>query len=208
MYLRIVYGILGRYKQQEKEAERMEYRALTQAELNRKLLDGFIRHQVVTDCWRRENGGWVIRPDPFIDDWSEQEKQALIQELQSIGQAGGFLWAGFQQGQMKGFVSVAPGRFGPQQEYMDLTNLHVSEELRRTGIGRRLFRAAAGWAWEQGAKKLYLSAHSAAESQAFYRTLGCVDALYPQKKHQEAEPFDCQLEYPLDTDEGFAEEVL
>lgn len=27
-------------------------------------------------------------------------------------------------------------------------------------------------------------------------------------KQQEAEPFDCQLEYPLDTDEGFAEEVL
>ena len=39
--------------------------------------------------------------------------------------------------------------------------------------------------------------HSAIETQRFYRSLGCVDAARPQQKHAEAEPFDCQLEYPL-----------
>ena len=41
------------------------------------------------------------------------------------------------------------------------------------------------------------SAHSAIETQRFYRSLGCVDAAQPLQKHVEAEPFDCQLEYDL-----------
>ena len=65
------------------------------------------------------------------------------------------------------------------------------------GIGRTLFLAAAEWAKEKGAKKLYLSAHSAAESQAFYRSIGCVDARIYSRKHVEDEPYDCQMEYAL-----------
>ena len=42
-----------------------------------------------------------------------------------------------------------------------------------------------------------ISAHSAIETQRFYRSLGCVDAAQPLQKHVEAEPFDCQLEYRL-----------
>ena len=34
------------------------------------------------------------------------------------------------------------------------------------------------------------SAHSAIETQRFYRSLGCVDAAQPLQKHVEAEPFD------------------
>ena len=30
------------------------------------------------------------------------------------------------------------------------------------------------WAKQKGAKKLYISAHSAVESQAFYKSMGCV----------------------------------
>jgi len=73
----------------------------------------------------------------------------------------------------------------------------VSEDMRRGGIGKALFLAAAEWARKQGAKKLYISAHSAVESQAFYRAMGCVEAAEYHQKHVEAEPFDCQLEYVL-----------
>lgn len=100
------------------------YRELTENEICRDLFRHFIRHQVVTNCWRKENGKWVIRCDPFIDEWTS------------------------------------------------------------TKI----------WAQEHGAKKLYISAHSAVESQAFYETVGCVEAEECNQGHVEKEPYDCQLE--------------
>ena len=84
--------------------------------------------------------------------------------------------------------------FGDEQEYCDLSSIHISEDLRNRGIGRTLFLAAKEWAKQKGAKKLYISAHSAIESQAFYKAMGCVEAKVYNKKHVEAEPYDCQLE--------------
>ena len=46
-------------------------------------------------------------------------------------------------------------------------------------------------------KKLYISAHSAVESQAFYKKMGCVEAEEYDPAHTAAEPCDCQLEYLL-----------
>ena len=74
---------------------------------------------------------------------------------------------------------------------------HISEDMRRKGIGRTLFLAAKEWAKQKGAKKLYISAHSAVESQAFYKSMGCVEAEVYNKKHVEDEPYDCQLECDL-----------
>lgn len=88
-------------------------------------------------------------------------------------------------------------KFGNDQEYMDLTNIYVSEEMRRKGIGKELFLAAANWARNQGAKKFYISAHSAVESQTFYYSMGCVEAEQYQQKYVDEEPYDCQLEILL-----------
>lgn len=53
------------------------------------------------------------------------------------------------------------------------------------------------WAKDQGASKLYISAHSAAESQRFYESMGCVEAVEYNEEHVKKEPCDCQLEYVL-----------
>ena len=60
-----------------------EYRELAVDEINRGLFAGFIRRQVVDLCRRRENGLWVVRPDPFIDDWSEEDYAFLIRCLRN-----------------------------------------------------------------------------------------------------------------------------
>ena len=98
---------------------------------------------------------------------------------------------------LKGFVSVEPGLFGGEHRYLDLSSLHVSEDVRHEGIGRELFLAAKEWARRQGACKLYISAHSAVETQAFYRKMGCVEAELYHQEHVEREPYDCQLECRL-----------
>ena len=87
--------------------------------------------------------------------------------------------------------------FGDEQRYCDLSSIHISEDMRNKGIGRTLFLAAKEWAKQKGAKKLYISAHSAVESQAFYQSMGCVEAEVYNQKHVENEPYDRQLECSL-----------
>ena len=65
------------------------------------------------------------------------------------------------------------------------------------GIGRELFRLACEQARIRGAQKLYLSAHSAEETQAFYRAMGCVEAAWYHPELVALEPCDCQMEFLL-----------
>lgn len=170
------------------------YRGLSTAEINRNLFRAFQRKQVVTKCWRKEENQWVIKDAPFIDDWGEREYEILVDCLKNTIATGGLVCGAFIGGALKGFVSVEGAPIGSAGQYMDLSSLHVSQDVRRAGIGRELFAIARKFARERGAKKLYISAHSAVESQAFYRSVGCREAEEYNPEHVEREPYDCQLE--------------
>lgn len=174
------------------------YRTLTEAEIERNLFASFIRRQIVVNCVRRKADGWTVQEDPFVDDWTEEDYSLLIACLKRTVRTGGFVYAAFCDEVLKGFVSVEPEGFGGENRYLDLSALHVSEDMRRHGIGNTLFQAAKYWAVEKGARKLYISAHSAVESQAFYRAMGCVEACEYHMAHVKKEPYDCQLECVLE----------
>ena len=159
----------------------MEYREIAPGELDRALFRHFERRQEVTKCRRRENGVWVVRDAPFIDDWSEADYAFLVQCLQNTLATGGVVLGAFADGALKGFASVESAPLGKAGDDRDLTCLHVSAE----------------WARAHGGKKLYLSAHSAVETQAFYAAMGCVEAREYNEAHVASEPFDCQMEYAL-----------
>ena len=183
------------------------YRELDAGEISASLFQTFIRRQVVNLCYRHPDAtasdpgkaaGWVVRPDPFVDDWTDDDHTRVAAELLRIANAGGLAYGAFASaepnaGRLIGFVSVEPELFG-ERRYMDLSHLHVSEDMRGRGIGGKLLEYAKLWAAKQGALRLYISAHSALESQNFYRRRGCVDAVEPQDEHIADEPFDCQLE--------------
>lgn len=175
----------------------IEYRIIKLDELNRKLFGSFIRHQVVTKCYRKEDGKWTIKDAPFIDDWNEEEYDFLVTCLKNTIKTGGLVYGAFLDGVLKGFVSVETGIFGGENKYLDLSSIHISEDMRGNGVGSILFRAAKEWAKKMGAKKLYISAHSAVETQAFYKKMGCVEAMEYNAEHVEKEPFDCQIECSL-----------
>ena len=128
---------------------------------------------------------------PAIEMAEEQGKTGWVPAL------GGFVLGAFADGALKGFTSVESAPLGKAGDYRDLTCLHVSAELRGRGVGRELFTRAAQWARAHGGKKLYLSAHSAVETQAFYAAMGCVEAREYNEAHVASEPFDCQMEYAL-----------
>ena len=88
----------------------------------------------MTDCWRKIGGEWLIQEAPFIDEWSEEDYHTLVSCLRNTVRTGGLVLGAFHQGWLKGFVSVEAGLFGQEQEYLDLSSLHVSEEMRRAGI--------------------------------------------------------------------------
>ena len=175
----------------------MQYRRINENEMNRELFSDFVRRQVVTKCWRKEDGEWKIKDVPFIDDWSEEEYATLVSCLNNTILTGGLVYGAFSNGVLKGFVSVEPTLFGGEQKYLDLSSIHVSQDMRGQGIGKELFLAAKDWAGKNGARKLYISAHSSVESQAFYKAMGCVEAEVYNQKHVEEEPCDCQLECSL-----------
>ena len=110
----------------------------------------------MTRCWRKENGAWLLKDIAFVDDWSPQDYDTLLEHLRHTLQTGGALIGAFQ-----------------------------------------VERLAAEAARKLGAQKLYISAHSAEETQAFYHALGCVEALEYNAALVEAEPCDCQMELVL-----------
>ena len=64
-------------KQNDKKGDfisMIQYRALSEHELCRD----FIRHQVVTKCWRKEHNEWLIKDAPFIDNWTESDYDFLV----------------------------------------------------------------------------------------------------------------------------------
>ena len=172
-------------------------RKLEKKELERALFAQFHRRQVVTKCRRKTDAGWVILDDPFVDDWTEEEYLLLVQCLRNTLETGGVVFGDFEDGVLKGFASVEGSFSGSRGQYLELTCIHVSEEYRGRGIGRKLMVSAKQWARDAGAEKLYISAHSAVESQAFYDAMGCREAEEYNALCVEKEPCDCQLECAL-----------
>ena len=174
----------------------MIYREIGISELDFGLFASFIRRQIVTDCWRRDGDVWVMKPDPFIDDWAYCDYRTLIGKLSQIKASGGFVYGAFSEAAgLKGFAAVDSRLFGSDMQYMDLAELHVSSDMRRRGIGSVLFSAAVQFASSRAARKLYISAHSACETISFYRAMGCTDAVWHDPEHVRKEPYDLQLEY-------------
>ena len=110
---------------------------MNEDEICRELFNGFIRHQVVTKCYRREKDKWVIKDDPFIDDWSESEYKILVDCLKNTVRTGGLVCGAFLKGILKGFVSVESELWC--DEYLDLSSIHVSEDMRGKELERPYF---------------------------------------------------------------------
>lgn len=153
------------------------YRELSADEITRDLFTSFIRRQVVTDCWRKVDGKWVVRADPFVDDWSEEDYQTLIACLRNTVATGGFVCGAFVDGVLKGFVSVESEPLGARREYLDLSSLHVSQDMRGNGIGRELFGRARDWARGSTTRPTSRPNRSTARWSAWCRAAGRGDGL-------------------------------
>ena len=161
------------------------------------LFDGFDRTQIVRRCWRKERGEWLLKDIAFEEHWDSADFAKLSEELRQIAREGGAVLTALERGRMAGFAAVRSRRFGSRMQYVQLAELYVSAESRGQGLGRTLFARACEAAAELGARKLYISAHSSEETQAFYHRMGCVEAEEYDPELTALEPCDCQMEYEL-----------
>ena len=173
------------------------YAQITEENFDTASLDNFVRRQEVAHCWRKRDGQWALLPIASVDDWDPEGRRRRAEKLLCSVQRGDAAYGAWAGETLVGFARLAGPLFGSRKQYIDLAQFHVSAPCRGRGIGRELFRLACRGAREAGAEKLYISAHSAQETMAAYRALGCVEAEEIYWPLAKKEPCDVQLEYRL-----------
>ena len=174
-----------------------QYKRLDNNNFTGNSLDDFVRHQTVTECWRKIDNDWKLVPNVYEENWPQIQCREIAEDLVyniNNDQTG---FGAFDGERIIGFATVSHRIFGASARYVQLVCFQISEEYRRQGIGRKLFSMACEEARRLGADKLYISAHSSKESQAAYRALGCTPAEEVNERLAAAEPFDVQMEYRL-----------
>ena len=164
---------------------------------NEYSLDDFVRHQVVSECWRNVDGEWKLLPIAFTEDWGLDKCREEAADISQRADRDLIAFAALQSDKVIGFITVKTGTMGSRKQYLQLESFQVSEPYRGQGIGKALFAKACAAAKEMGAQKLYISAHSSKESHAAYSALGCVHALEIIPCIADKEPYDVQMEYAL-----------
>lgn len=160
-------------------------------EFDIELFSSFDRYQEVKQCWRKENNKWILKDISFVEQWNIKDYETLIKDLIDTVNTGGMVFGSLYGNTLIGFSSIENELFGSNGQYIQLSSLHVSCEKRGLGIGKKLFYISCNKAKELGAKKLYMSAHSSKETQAFYNRLGCVEAVEYNERLVLKEPYDC-----------------
>lgn len=160
-------------------------------------LDSFVRHQEVYECWRKIDGEWKLMPVRFTENWDLDKLRKNATELRQSLHKGCAGFGAYDGELLCGFALLGAEIFDTDERYIALKEIHVSEPYRGMHIGGRLFDMCVREARARGASKLYISAHSSKESQAFYRAMGCVDAAHPDADAVRLEPYDVQMEITL-----------
>lgn len=172
-------------------------RSLGLEDLKDTSLNHFSRYQVTDQVLFKENNHYKLKSDHFIDDWDDNKKVRVIDDLRTCIMEGGTVIGAFKCEELAGFANIESCFFGSKMEYLELPYIHISSERRGYGIGKNLFEKCCEEAKRLGAAKLYIAAHPSVESQGFYKAMGCREAVEINEKIWSREPLDIQLEKVL-----------
>ena len=164
---------------------------LKETKFHLESLDLFDRKQSVNKVYRKIANEYVLVECKYIEDWDLNQKRSIAKRISSSEYIS---YIALDNDKVIGFISLLNSLNGP---YMILDMLHVSNEFREQGIGKRLFEIGIEEARKTGAEALYISACSSEETIAFYRAMGSDLASNPIKEIAEKEPFDLQMICPV-----------
>ncbi|MDF2543204.1 MAG: GCN5-related N-acetyltransferase, partial [Herbinix sp.] len=115
------------------------YREIHVNELDDNMLKNFNRYQNVLKDWCYENGEYVLKSSPHIEIWDESAKKRKIKTFFTILQHNGKLFGAYDNDKLIGFSGIDGILIGSRNQYIELSELHVSYEYRGKKIGKELF---------------------------------------------------------------------
>jgi len=176
--------------------ENLEYRKLTRAEISK--LSQIDRTETIFNIYYMREGNLILEKEHHeVPDWSFEEKQDRIIELQNVFDKGATIFGSFDGKDLTGMSVLDHNPVESGNERLNLEGLWVSYKYRGKGIGGALFRLAEREARKRGAKALYVSATPSENTVRFYRNLGCRPAEPIDQYLYEKEPEDIHLELIL-----------
>ena len=108
----------------------INYREIHLNELADNMLEHFNRYQNILKDWCYENGEYVLKSSPHIENWDESAKKRKIKTFYTILQHGGKLFGAFDNDELIGFSGIDGILIGSRGQYIELAELHVSYEYR------------------------------------------------------------------------------
>ena len=172
----------------------MKIRELTRSEI--PSIWQIDRSEVSDNIYYLRGGKLVLEPEHYdMTGWPPGEEEEYTPILLDCFDRGGHFWGAFEEEQLIGVVILESKFIGSQKDTLQMKFLHVSNNFRKQGLGKKLFLLAAEKAKELGAKKMYISATPAENTIHFYMHFGCVLAKEIDPELFELEPEDIHLEY-------------
>lgn len=154
--------------------------------------------QYIKNAWRDIDGKRQLVEINYHDqDWPNGYDHHVGNLKKTIKDGGSAIGAFDNHETLVGFATINRAFFGANYKYVLLDQLFITLEKRNCGIGKQLFMMSAKTAKEWGADKIYICAGSAEDTIAFYRKIGCCDAVEIQQDLYESDPRDLQLEFAL-----------
>jgi ribosomal protein S18 acetylase RimI-like enzyme len=169
----------------------MDIKVCKNTEIQDHLLDGFIRYQETKRVKLLQDGSLVEKDISFVDDWDLEKLTWINNYMKEENKVTVLV---YNDGVVIGFSVLDTVMF---DGYMNMPYIHIDGRYRGLGIGKKLFSKVCEVGKELGAKKLYISGHPAIETQAFYKSVGCVLAKKINEELLAIEPYDIQLEKEL-----------
>ncbi len=114
-----------------------QYRRLDNTNFSGHSLDDFVRHQTVTECWRKINDDWRLVPNAFEENWSPEQCREIAEDVVqhiSLDQTG---FGAFDGGRIIGFAIVSHRIFGTASRYVQLVCFLPWPAKRPGGWARR-----------------------------------------------------------------------
>lgn len=154
--------------------------------------------QYIKNAWRLVNGRrQLVEIDYHEASWPDGYERYYKELVQILINDGAAFGAFDSNDKLLGFASLKKQHFGKSAKYVLLDSMFVTYDKRGTGLGKKLFSLCIEKSREWHMDKIYICAGSAEDTVAFYRKLGCIDALEVNEKLYAEDPRDMQLEFKV-----------
>lgn len=150
----------------------------------------------IKNAWRLVDGKrQLVEIDYHEKSWPDGFER-YYNELIEIIKADGVAFGAFDsEEKLLGIATLKKQHFGKSAKYVLLDSMFVTYEKRGLGLGKALFNLCVEKSRDWNVDKIYICAGSAEDTIAFYKGIGCVDALEINEKLYTDDPRDMQLEY-------------